>query len=104
MDYLQPATSEANQVVRTGAHTLVLKQLPDAPLSLDGGPHELNTNPTPSTPEQRLGRCPHPAACNLRYRIHPPCTSNHLGTGVRSGGGLAGGKLTLQPAGLAFGR
>ena len=57
-----------------------------------------------STPEQRLGRCPHPAACNLRYRSIRRARATICGTGVRSGGGLAGGKLTLQPAGLAFGR
>lgn len=28
MDYLQPATSEADHAVRAGAHTLVLKRLP----------------------------------------------------------------------------
>ena len=37
MDYLQPAMSEADHAVRTGAYTLVLKPLPDAPPFVTGG-------------------------------------------------------------------
>lgn len=43
MDYLQPAMSEADHAVRTGAYSLVLKHLADAPLFLNGGLRELNT-------------------------------------------------------------
>lgn len=102
MDYLQPATSEANQVVRTGAYTLVLKQLPDAPLSLDGGPHELNTNPTPSPSEQRPRPRRRTSASNRRPGSLRRWRATPFGTGRRSVAGFAAGAVTLQPMGSRF--